>query len=264
MKAYCAAIICRRSRTGNVTTSEQAILEGIISIEAAIRAKSRPLHRVLIRRDERDRDMGRLARLAEGAGIAVERVTTDEIDQHAQGKSHGGVIAFVGDRHFVTLDDLIVGKDRPLVVMLDGVEDPFNFGQAVRAFYAAGADGLVVRPRNWMSAAGVVARSSAGASEWMPTAVAESTQEAADFFRGRGLSIAVADKERAVSIYDADLRGALFVVIGGEKRGITRSFADAADLRLSIPYGRRFDQSLGTTAASAVMAFELLRQRKSN
>ncbi len=241
--------------------SEQAILEGIISIEAAIRANSRPVHRLLLRRGEHDRDLGRLARLAEREQIPVERVAPDEIDGQAQGKTHGGVIAFVGDRRFVPLDHLIAGKANPLIVMLDGVEDPFNFGQAVRAFYAAGADGLVVRPRNWMSAAGVVARSSAGASEWMPTAVAETTQAAADVLRGHGLKVAVADKERAVSIYDADLRGGLFVVIGGEKRGITRSFADAADVRLSIPYGRRFEQSLGTTAASAVMAFELMRQR---
>ncbi|MBK8033689.1 MAG: RNA methyltransferase [Chloroflexi bacterium] len=241
--------------------SEQAVLEGIISIEAALRAHSRPIHRILIRRGEHDRDLGQLARLAEREQIPVERVSPDEIDAQAQGKTHGGVIALVGDRRFVPLDELIAGNAAPLIVMLDGVEDPFNFGQAVRAFYAAGADGLVVRPRNWMSAAGVVARSSAGASEWMPTAVAETTQSAADFLRGRGLKIAVADKERAVPLYKADLRGGLFVVIGGEKRGITRSFADAADIRLSIPYGRRFDQSLGTTAASAVIAFELMRQR---
>jgi tRNA G18 (ribose-2'-O)-methylase SpoU len=149
----------------------------------------------------------------------------------------------------------------PFIVMLDGVEDPYNFGQAVRAFYAAGADGLVVRPRNWMSAAGVVARASAGASERIRTAVAETAQEAADFFRARGLTIAVADKERAVSLYNADLTVPLFLLIGGEKRGVTRSFADAADLRLRIPYGRAFAPSLGTTPAAAAIAFEIMRQR---
>jgi 23S rRNA (guanosine2251-2'-O)-methyltransferase len=241
--------------------SEQAFLEGVISIEAAIRARSRPIHRIQMRTGEHNREAARLMRLAQAERIPIERVSDDEIEQHAGGKTHGGVIAFVGERRFVALDDLIAGQPDPLIVMLDGVEDPFNFGQAVRAFYAAGAAGLVVRPRNWMSAAGVVARSSAGASELMPTAVAETTQDAAEFLRGRGLKIAVADKERAVSIYDAELRGGLFVVIGGEKRGITRSFADAADVRLSIPYGRRFDQSLGTTAASAVIAFEIMRQR---
>lgn len=246
-------------------SEEQAILEGVISIEAALKAGSRPIDRLLIRAggsSVMDRDAARLVREAEAHGIRVERVAPDVIDGFAQGKTHGGVIALAGARQFVPLDALVADITRPFIVMLDGVEDPFNFGQAVRAFYAAGADGLVLRPRNWMSAAGVVARASAGASEWMPTAIAETTQAAADFFRERGLRVAVAAKDRAESIYDADLSGALFLVIGGEKRGITRSFEDAADVRLSIPYGRRFGASLGTTSAASVLAFEIMRQRE--
>lgn len=244
-------------------TDQQAVLEGLISVEAALKAGSRPVERVYLRRDLRDDAALRLARLAASAGVPVERVTAEVIAQYASGKTHGGVIALAGERRFVTLEALIEGKASPFVVMLDGVEDPFNFGQAVRAFYAAGADGLVVRPRNWMSAAGVVARASAGASEWMPTAVAESAQAAADVFRRHGLLVAVTDHERAVSIYEADLTAPLFLLVGGEKRGVTRSFADAADLRLKIPYGRQFGHSLGTTAAAAALAFEVMRQRVS-
>ncbi len=243
-------------------TDAPAILEGHISVEAALKAGSRPLERLIIPTGIIDRDVARLAREAERMGIPVSRVPAAEIDALAQGKSHGGVVALAGERRFVALDALVEGVERPFLVMLDGVEDPFNFGQAVRAFYAAGAHGLVLRERNWMTAAGVVARSSAGASELIPTAVAESTQAAADFFRARGLRVAVAAKERAVSIYEADLSGALFLVVGGEKRGVTRSFADAADVRLSIPYGRRYPHSLGTTAAAAVLAFEIMRQRQ--
>ncbi|MCS7071637.1 MAG: RNA methyltransferase, partial [Anaerolinea sp.] len=161
----------------------------------------------------------------------------------------------------VSLDELIARSAVPWVVMLDGVEDPFNFGQAIRALYAAGADGLVVRPRSWLSAAGVVARASAGASEWMPTAIVETAQQAADWFRRRGMPTAVTDHRRAVSIYEVDLSGPLFLVIGGEKRGVTRSFADAADMRLRIPYGRSFGQALDTTSAAAALAFEIMRQR---
>jgi 23S rRNA (guanosine2251-2'-O)-methyltransferase len=188
-------------------------------------------------------------------------VDADALDALASGKTHGGLVAEVGERQTVALDALIEGWERPLVIMLDGVEDPYNFGQAVRAFYAAGADGLVVRPRNWMSAAGVVARASAGASERILTAVSETAEDAADFYRARGLRVACADKDRAVSLYDADLTAPLFLLIGGEKRGVTRSFADRADLRIRIPYGRRFAQALDTTSAAAVLAFEIMRQR---
>jgi len=241
---------------------DSAILEGVLSVEAALEARSREVRALYIRRDLREYSVLKLVKAAAALGARVERVDAEAVDALAQGKSHGGVVAQVGPRQFATLDALIAGSETPFVVMLDGVEDPFNFGQAVRAFYAAGATGLVLRPRNWMSAAGVVARASAGTSERMPTAIAETLQEAADFFRARGLQVALAAEERSQPIHEADLTGPLFLVIGGEKRGVTRSFADSADVRLRIPYGRAFGGSLGTTAAAAVIAFEVMRQRR--
>lgn len=242
--------------------SELAILEGFVSVRAALKSGSRPVHRIVIRRDKLDRAMAWLEHEAERQQISLERVASSVIDELTQGGSHGGVVAEVGPRQFVPLDQVAAGQRAPFVIMLDGIEDPFNFGQAVRTAYAAGAHGLVVRPRNWMSAAGVVARASAGATEWIPTAIADTAQAAADFFRGQGLMIGCAFKDRAVPIYDADLTAPLFLVIGGEKRGITRSFAEQADLRLAIPYGGDFDQSLGAAAATAVIAFEVMRQRR--
>jgi len=241
--------------------SEQAVLEGLVSVQAALEAKNREIHVIYVRRDKRDRAIHRLESIACSMNVPLERVSSDVMDTHASGKTHGGIVALVGPRAFVGLEDLIRDSPSPLVAMLDGIEDPYNFGAAVRALYAAGVDGLVVRPRNWMSAAGVVARSSAGATELMPTAVAETVSNAASFFRARGLTIACATRDRAISIYQADLAIPLFVVIGGEKRGITRSFVDQADLRLKIPYGRRFGLSLGTASAVAVLAFEMMRQR---
>lgn len=239
----------------------ETYLEGAISIEAALRASSRPVRALIVRAGDRDPELMRLQRLAAERGIPVETISAEAIAALAQGKTHGGVLARVGERYTVSLDELIARSAVPWVVMLDGVEDPFNFGQAIRALYAAGADGLVVRPRSWLSAAGVVARASAGASEWMPTAIVETAQQAADWFRRRGMPTAVTDHRRAVSIYEVDLSGPLFLVIGGEKRGVTRSFADAADMRLRIPYGRSFGHALDTTSAAAALAFEIMRQR---
>jgi 23S rRNA (guanosine2251-2'-O)-methyltransferase len=205
----------------------------------------------------------------------------------ANGKTHGGLMAEVGERRFLSLEDLLKlqssdltpaptggtslretfrlsqreREKSPFIIMLDGIEDPFNFGQAVRSFYAAGVDGLVVRPRNWMSAAGVVARASAGASELMPTAVADDPRAAADFFKQRGLRIATTARDRrAVSIYNVDLTPPTFLVIGGEKRGMSREFMDSADVLIKIPYRRKFPHSLGTVASASVIAFEMMRQ----
>lgn len=243
-------------------TDDHTILEGHISVEAALAAGSRQVHAVYIRADKRDHRLRHLQRLAQQKDVPVERLSVTEIDERAQGQTHGGVIAEVGPRRFVELADLLPSDHAPFVVMIDGVEDPFNFGYALRALYAAGADGLVVRPRNWMSAAGTVARSSAGASEWIPTAVAETAESAAHFFRERGLMVACAVEENSVPIDESDLCRPLFLLVGGEKRGITRSFLEQADLRLRIPYGREFAQSLGTTSAAAILGYEVMRQRR--
>jgi 23S rRNA (guanosine2251-2'-O)-methyltransferase len=241
--------------------SDAAFLEGMISVTAALQAGNRPIRAIYMRQGKWDRRWQQLQRTAESHHVPVHFVTDDFLQAKVSGNSHGGIIAEVEGRHFVAMGELVRGRERPFVVMLDGLEDPFNFGQAIRALYAAGVDGLVVRPRNWLSAAGIVTRASAGASEWMPTAMAESAGAAAAFYRQQGLQIACTTQAEATSLYEADLTGPIFLLIGGERRGITRSFLEAAELRLQIPYGRPFSHSLGAAASAAIVAFEVMRQR---
>lgn len=242
--------------------TEQIWLEGAISVEAVLQGQNRDIEAVYVQQGKWSRDLARLLGQLKQAGIPVEKATAEFIEEKAGGKSHGGVIALAGPRRFVSLADLVAGTAVPFVVMLDGFEDPFNFGQAVRALYAAGADGVVVRPRNWLTATNVVARSSAGTSELVPMAVAETAAAAADFFRERGLVVTCTAVTNSQSIYEADLTMPLFLLIGGEKRGITRSFLALADLRLQIPYGRSFKHSLGAAASAAIIGFEIMRQRR--
>jgi len=242
-------------------SEDQVVLEGYISVNAALQAGNREIYSLYISKAKGDQGQSRLVGLAREQVIEVREVEAEVIETYASGKSHGGIIALVGPRRYLSLKDLLAGKSLPFVVMLDGVEDPFNFGLAIRALYAAGVDGLVVRPRNWMSAAGIVAKASAGASELMPTGIAETALQAADLLREQGLTVACAVRRDSVSLYDARLAVPLFLVIGGEKRGISRPLLEKADLRLEIPYGRRFAHSLGTASAAAVLAFEIMRQR---
>lgn len=244
--------------------TEHAHLEGFISVTAVLQGRRRTVTNILLKEGREDGQTRQLARLAREAGVLLSRVSAEEIEARAGGKSHGGVLAEIGPYQFTPLSELLTNASpAPFIAMIDGVEDPFNFGQAIRALYAAGADGLVLRPRNWLSAAGVVARASAGASELIPTAVAETAEDAAAFFRERGLQIACAsDAPGSRSLYDTALTGPLFLLIGGEKRGVTRSFLASADLKLRIPYGRPLPHSLGTAPATAIIAFEVLRQRQ--
>ncbi len=244
------------------STSLPVILEGQVSVAAALQSPYRDVQVVYVRTGRDDRALRWLEHRAREAGVPVVRKEPAEIDALADGTSHGGVIALVGERRSVELADLLPADRPAFVVMLDGIEDPFNFGQAVRSLYACGVDGLVLRPRNWLSAAATVARSSAGASELIPTAIAETAEDAARFFQSKGLVIACAAEDESVTVDQADLAQPLFLLIGGEKRGITRSFLRQADLRLEIPYGREFRQSLGVTAAAAILGYEVMRQRK--
>ena len=243
--------------------SDAIILEGGISVRAALAGGMRPVREVVLDRARRDYETQQLARAAKQAGVKVRFEDRAAIDALAQGTTHGGVVALAGERIYQPLDELVTGAGAAFIAMLDGVEDPFNFGQAVRAMYAAGARGLVLRARNWTSAAGVVARSSAGASERIPIALVNEAEEAVAFFKQHGLKIAVTAKAKdAIPIYQADLAQPLFLLVGGEKRGIQNAVMDAADLHLEIPDGRPFNASLGAAMAAAVIAFEVMRQRQ--
>ena len=142
--------------------------------------------------------------------------------------------------------------------MLAGIEDPFNFGFAVRSVYAAGADGIILPQRNWMSVSGIVCRSSAGASERIPMYTVENETDVT-VFHEKGYRIVCADLRDSISVFDANLKKPLICVVGGEKRGISRALLDTSDQNVYIPYGRDFPESLSAASAAAVIAFEVLK-----
>ncbi len=237
-------------------------IAGLVPVEAAVGAGRREVAAVLVDETRRDGRTARLQQAAAGRGILVRRVAPAEIDDVAPGQRHGGIVAEVGERQLQESAALLAAEEAPALFMLDGVEDPYNYGQAVRTIYAAGATGQLVRPRNWLSADQIVLRASAGASEWLAAALIESADAAAALAREQGLVVACATTEDATPMYDVDLTQKLLMVIGGEKRGITRSFARAADVRVSIPYGRNaVPYDLGTAAAATIIAYEMARQR---
>lgn len=242
--------------------NKEYILEGKLSIEAAIKAKSRRISKIYIDKDKDSRRVREFEKWLGRKGLKIKKVDEATIDEMTKGKTHGGIIAIAGEKNFVSLEKLIKGKENPFIVMLDGIEDPYNFGYAVRSLYLAGVDGVVVNPRNWMEATSIVAKASAGTTELMPMAVAEDIFDAAEFFKSKGLDIAATSNKNSISLYEADFKKAMFLLIGGEKRGITRSFLEKADTIINIPYGRSEKISLAATSATSVLAFEMMRQRK--
>ena len=171
------------------TDPRNTLLEGAISAEAAIAGGRREVFRVWIDRERDDGVTQRLKRNAKKAGVRWTPASRAALDAHAEGGSHGGVITEVGDRLWTPLPEALAEARASggggFLAMLDGVEDPFNFGQSVRSLYAAGVAGVLVRPRNWTSAASVVARASGGATERVAISVAAGPDEARDAGAGR-------------------------------------------------------------------------------
>lgn len=242
---------------------QSLIFEGMTSISAVINGGYRKIEQVFIDKEKvssKKRQIDFLIHRSREMGFTVEYTTEDVIDSMTTGNSHGGIIARCTDREIEHLSTL-TPKEDGFYVMIDGIEDPYNFGYALRTIYAAGADGIILTPRNWMSAAGVVCRSSAGASELLPLYIAEG-EEACDFFKEHGYKVVCAGIRDSVSAFDADLKKPVFLIVGGEKRGISAKVLAKADTVVRLDYGREFAGSLSAASAASVLAYEILRQNR--
>ena len=241
-------------------------IEGMTSVSALIKAResgksNRPIYRVLVSDAAAAHKRGELSFLRSRAltlGYSVDIVDKSEIDTICSGQTHGGIIALCGERTYrpVTVSDI---SDGGFFVLLEGIEDPYNFGYTLRSLYAAGADGVILPERNWLSAASTVIKSSAGTAELLDAYTGNLT-ESARTFKTKGYKIIAAGIRDSVSLYEADLSRPLLLVIGGEKRGISRSILELCDMTVRIDYGRPFMGSLTTAASAAVIAFEVLRR----
>ena len=173
---------------------------------------------------------------------------------------NGGIAALVTERIYQKISELLKSK-LGIYFFLDGIEDPYNLGYTIRSLYAAGIDGILMRQRDWHNVEGIIIKSSAGTSELIPIALVEDLETTTNFFKSKKYTVACTGKDESQSIYKSSLKPPLFVIIGGEKRGIDRTFLEKADLRLSIPYDREFAGSLPLSSVAVIIGFEILRQR---
>lgn len=194
-------------------------------------------------------------------GFEICICENEVIDEMTIGSSHGGIVMQATPRTIPELKGESI-KDGGFYIMLDGIEDPYNFGYALRSVYAAGVDGVILSPRNWMSAAGVVCRSSAGASELLPMYVTNKDGGGLELFKDAGYKIVCADIDNSKSVYESDLSRPLLLVVGGEKRGISKSVMALADQIVRLDYGREFPAALSAASAASILAFEVFRQER--
>lgn len=244
---------------------EGGFAEGALSILSVLRHDSREVLRIHLHPNVKreDRNVQRLLSLARKKKIPIQMEQAAFFDENASGHTHGGVMASVGERRMISPEEVFDCADG-FVFLICGIEDPFNFGCAVRSFYAAGAGGMILTPRNWLSASSVTMRSSAGTTEALPCAVYEDAASLCRMAKEKEYRIVCASETDSEELYCANLSRPIFLIVGGEKRGITKEFLLAADQKVRIPYGRAFRGSLTASAAAAICAFEVLRQQKQN
>lgn len=247
---------------------ESTIFEGMTSIRACIRAmeqrlsdrKIKKIYMDSARMAAKSREIGYLRAMGEKLGFSCIETDSAQLDSITLGTSHGGFAAVCTPRTISSLrpSDIQQGQ---FAVWIEGIEDPYNFGYALRSLYACGADLIVLSPRNWMHTAGIVCRSSAGASELLPMYTAEN-ETVTDWFHEKGYTIVCAGIRDSVSSFDTSLQKPLFLIVGGEKRGVSRKLLDRADVIVRIDYGREFRGSLSTASACAMLGYEILRQNR--
>lgn len=251
--------------------SSSVNLEGMTSIRAVLNGAAegindRRILRVLYSKDREEklaRELRYLRAIASERGFTVDAADHEEIETLALGTTHGGLLALCSDRTLPRLSEVFSAgglKENGFYAMIEGIEDPYNFGYALRSLYACGCDGVIVAGRNWYSAAGVVARSSAGASELLPALLAESASEAIDVLHRMHYTVVCADEKTDQVLGQCELAYPILLVVGGEKRGLSAPVLKAADMRVKISYARPFRASLSAASAATMFAYEIARQ----
>ena len=246
---------------------DSTVFEGMTSIRAILRGinagvNDRRIKHILFDKDKMkkiSKDIGYLKAVSKQYSFEVIESNNVELEKITLGSSHGGIVAITEGRVLPLLakssDILPCG----FYVMIEGIEDPYNFGYSLRSLYAMGCSGIILSERNWMSAAGVVARSSAGASEMFK--IYRSTPlECIEIFKDKGYKVVCADENTENILGQCELKLPMLLIVGGEKRGISRSVIDSADMLVKIGYARGFRASLSAASATTMFCYEISRQ----
>jgi 23S rRNA (guanosine2251-2'-O)-methyltransferase len=228
-------------------------------------AAGREAHRLLVSKSARPSpELKQVLARAREASVQVETVPGDRIASLAGFDGHQGVLLEVGDRRWADPAEMLAraaaaGRD-PLVLLLEHLQDPVNFGTLLRAAEAAGVDGVIFPERGAAPLSAAAVKSSAGASEHLLLARVESLGQALRDLQERGLHVVAADQDAPALAWETDLTGPMAVVVGGEGEGISGATRRRVDLLVSFPMSGRV-ASLNAATAGALLLFEVVRQR---
>lgn len=230
-------------------------------IECLVRARRRVLKVWIDQGAKPDPKIDRILALVAERRIPVERVPRPVLDRLAQGRVHNGVVADAEDLPSPTtrelLDEIYAAGRDPFLVLADEVSYEHNLGAILRSALGFGVDGLIVPTRRGAEVGPVVQRVSMGAAEVVPI-VHEALTAALKPIRDADIQVVGADMD-GVSVYQADLRGPVALLMGGEGKGLSPTLRKKCDVVVSIPLAGGLE-SLNVSVAAALLMAEKRRQ----
>ena len=238
------------------------MLAGFHAVKSRLRMKPESVREVYIDAERRDARAKELRELATKLGVRVLTVDAKRLDGMSGGTRNQGVVAQAEDLAMPQfVEDVLDTLDEPpLLLLLDGVQDPHNLGACLRAADGAGAH-AVIAPKDRSCGLTVGAmKVASGAAESVPFIAVTNLARTMRDLKDRGIFLAGADDEAADPVFKASLEGPLGIVLGAEGEGLRRLTRDTCDLLVSIPMLGSVE-SLNVSVASGICLYEARRQR---
>jgi 23S rRNA (guanosine2251-2'-O)-methyltransferase len=238
---------------------------GLAPVLEALRARRRPIHKIMIAAGANQARLSELIEAARKAGVAVEKRDRHSLDELTRNANHQGVIALIAAPNkanaYLAAESILDSLGEiPLLVLLDGIEDPHNLGAILRTCDGAGVDGVFIPEHRAAGLNETVAKTSAGAVEHVRVARVTNLVPLIEDLKERGLWIVGVEGGTNDFYTNFDFDIPLALVLGSEGKGLRRLVREKCDAVVSIPMRGRLN-SLNVSVAAGVVLFEVLRQR---
>ena len=245
-------------------SNQSQLIFGTRAVIEAVQA-GKDVDKILMRRDLQSDLSRELFRIVKGTNIPLQRVPQEKLDRLTR-KNHQGVIAFISAVTYRKLEDIVPslyeeGKT-PLIILLDGVTDVRNFGAIARTCECAGVDAIVIPVHNSVSVNADAVKTSAGALLTLPVCKEASITEAIRFLKNCGYKVIAATEKAENNYTTIDYTMPVTLVLGGEDKGISMDNLRICDEMAKITVTGSI-ASLNVSAATAVLLYEIVRQRAS-
>lgn len=241
---------------------EELTIEGRNAVLEAFRA-GRPIDRLFVLDGCQDGPVKSILREAKKGDTIITFVKKERLDQMSETGQHQGVIAYAAAYEYAEIEDMFkLAEEKgepPFLILLDNIEDPHNLGAIIRTANQAGAHGIIIPKRRAVGLTATVARTSAGAINYVPVAKVTNMAATIEELKERGLWFVCADMDGEI-MYKLDLKGPIGLVIGNEGEGVGRLVKEKCDMVARIPMKGDID-SLNASVAMGILAYEIVRQR---